>query len=266
MNERIFLIETLTQAAIAARQQQLARMDAAELVQERLLLSNLGKTKFARGDIGGSQSEAALAFPYCRQEIIAAGIEPFCRGDRPGGNHPHHFPLHDPFRTHGIFHLLTNGNFVTGFEQFLNIRLSRMIGHTAQGHRAVFGLVAGCQRDIENLRRCMSIFEEHLVKVAETEEQDRILITIFDFQILPHHRGYFDGFHNRLGRAATPLFGLLGFFPRFLTRCGAVRFTVQLAHQIADPQRQHELMFHGSENLLPIARNDKKVLAVGQIL
>jgi len=57
-----------------------------------------------------------------------------------------------------------------------------------------------------------------------------------------------------------------GAFETMRVRRGAVRFTVQLAHQIADPQRQHELMFHGSENLLPIARNDKKVLAVGQIL
>ena len=40
---------------------------------------------------------------------------------------------------------------------------------------------------------------------------------------------------------------------------------IELAHQTADAQRQHELPLHSMENLLPVAGDDEQLFAVGEI-
>jgi len=44
------------------------------------------------------------------------------------------------------------------------------------------------QRDVQDLRRVDRVVEEHLIKIADPEKKDAILILTLDFQILLQHR------------------------------------------------------------------------------
>ena len=57
-----------------------------------------------------------------------------------------------------------------------------MIGHAA--HRYA---VAPGQGDLEQFGRFLGVGVEHLVEVAETEEQNRLLMATLQFPVLGHH-------------------------------------------------------------------------------
>src|SRR2546426_660598 len=54
----------------------------------------------------------------------------------------------------------------------------------AQGIAAV----AGGERQVENARRGLGVLEEHLVKVAEPEEEDRLAVLPLDAEVLRDQR------------------------------------------------------------------------------
>ena len=57
-------------------------------------------------------------------------------------------------------------------------------------HRRTFfqTAISGSKGQLEYSRHEDSIIEEHLVKVAETEHEDRIACCFFHIEVLAHHR------------------------------------------------------------------------------
>ena len=70
-----------------------------------------------------------------------------------------------------------------------------MVGHAAHGGLLFLGLapIPGGQGQIQLPGGGFGIVVEHLIKVAQSEEQNAVLISFFDFLILPLHGGQFVG-------------------------------------------------------------------------
>ena len=71
-----------------------------------------------------------------------------------------------------------------------------MVGDAAHGHPLLLGLgvlavVPGSQGQVQFLGRQLGVVGEHLVEVAQAEEQDRVRVVLLNFQILLHHGGQF---------------------------------------------------------------------------
>src|SRR4030095_17239336 len=73
--------------------QQLARLNATNLVKQELLVGQLGKAKFARGDIGDCQSKVTARFIDGRQKIVVTSIQSVGARNRAGGVDKYHFTL-----------------------------------------------------------------------------------------------------------------------------------------------------------------------------
>jgi hypothetical protein len=79
-----------------------------------------------------------------------------------------------------VFHLITNGDFASGFEQASDVTAGGVKRDAAHGNHAAFG-----QRHIEQLGAVLGIFEEQFVEVAQPKKQQRVLGQLaFDAAIL----------------------------------------------------------------------------------
>ena len=80
-----------------------------------------------------------------------------------------------------------------------------MVGDAAHGHlfvkRLIFVLVAGGEGEIQLSGGGSGIGAEHLIKIAQTEEQDGVLVLLLDLQILLHHGGQLSHKQSHLSAA-----------------------------------------------------------------
>ena len=77
--------------------------------------------------------------------------------------------------------LLADGDLVSRLQQLGDVRLRGMVRHAAQRDAV---LVARGELDVEHARADFGVLEEHLVKVAEAEKQDRVGHALLDAQVL----------------------------------------------------------------------------------
>ena len=76
-----------------------------------------------------------------------------------------------------------------------------MVGDAAHGYAVAFAELAGGEDDLQDGGGAFGVFVEHLVEVAEAEEQDRVGLLLFYVKVLPPQ-----GRQLRLGcRQAPPL-------------------------------------------------------------
>jgi hypothetical protein len=96
----------------------------------------------------------------------------------------------------GVFHLIANRDFATGFEETRDVITGGVVGNAAHRNEAAPG-----EGDVEQLGADLSVFEKHFVKVAQAEEQERVGGQFaFDSAILRHHgRELRVGDHHRNG-------------------------------------------------------------------
>ncbi len=105
-----------------------------------------------------------------------------------GRDHARDFALHQFLGEPGVFRLVADGDAIALLHQARDVAFGGVIRHAAHGdHRALF-LVAGSESDFELARRHDRVFEEHLVEIAETEEEERVRMLLFDAMVLPHQR------------------------------------------------------------------------------
>ena len=83
----------------------------------------------------------------------------------------------------GFLGLLANGDFASALQNARDIGIGRVKRQAAHGNAIARG-----QRKIEDLRAGLRVLEKHLVKIAQPEQQNRILRQFaFDAAILRHH-------------------------------------------------------------------------------
>ena len=126
------------------------------------------------------------------QQARRAGIEALLLEDGAGGDDAHHLALEELLPLAGLA-LLADRDRVPGAEKPRHVRLGRVRRESAQRHLVRRAAIARRERQIEHARRDARVVEEHLVEVAEPEEEDRALVLRLDAQVLceegaPHTR------------------------------------------------------------------------------
>ena len=122
-----------------------------------------------------------------RQEIVTLGVEDIALGNGSRRHHAGDVPLHDALGGGRIFNLITDRNLHAGADEFGQVALRGMVGNPAHRHVVALG-----QGNIKHGGGALGVIEEHLVEIAKTEEQNRIVRdTGANAPILLHHRSLF---------------------------------------------------------------------------
>ena len=169
----------------------------------RMLGVELRRLELARGKIDQGQSGRLAAQPGRQggQIDVSVRVDQVVRDGRARRYHAHHFPPNEPLGLGRVFHLLGDSHLHARRGEFVQVLLEGMIGHAAHGHGVFAVLVAGRERDLENLRRPHRVFAEHLVEIPRTKKQDAVRIFLFQRVELTHHRRI--GLHQTHG--TTPI-------------------------------------------------------------
>ena len=136
------------------------------------------------------------AFAVVRSEIIVLPFfqhTAFCNGA--GCDDPGDIPFHNALGLRRIFHLLANSHLVALCHQTGDVGIHRVVGNTAHRGLLFLGLVSvtGGKGQVQFPGGSLGIFVEHFIEVTQTEEQNAVLVALFDLEVLPTHRRHFTG-------------------------------------------------------------------------
>ena len=102
--------------------------------------------------------------------------------------------LHETLGQGGILQLLTDGDLVSPGDELGDVPLSAVVRHTAHGGallRVLNIAVAGGERQIQLPGGGDGIIVEHLIEIAEAEEEQTVIVLLLDLLVLPLHRREF---------------------------------------------------------------------------
>ena len=166
----------------------------------------------AGGDITGGKAGLILPQPGGGAEVAAAGLQGGVVQDGAGGDHPDNVPLYKALGRGRVLGLLADGHLIALGNEPGNVPVRGVVGDAAHRHLLVKGLililVSGCEGQVQLPGSRPGVGAEHLVKIAQAEEQDGVLVLLLDFQVLLHHGGQFS--HNRSHLSAAGAAGLAG--------------------------------------------------------
>ena len=106
-------------------------------------------------------------------------------------HNPHHLPADNPPRLFGIFHLFADCHFISHGNQFVQIPFHCMIGDAAHGRFFLLSAAFAGQGNLQRSGSRQRVLIEHFIKIPQPVKQDTILILLFGFHILLHHRRQF---------------------------------------------------------------------------
>ena len=166
----------------------LAGIDARQLVRERRPnIVNLIQIEFARGDVA-QRAASEIPAKADRQDVVRPAVLQHVRlDDRARRDHAGDLPLHQSLGQRRIGHLLADGHLVALRNQLLQIGLHGVERNAAHRRALAQAAVAAGQRQFQLLRNQLRVVEEHLIEIAQPEEQDRVRILLLDLEILLHH-------------------------------------------------------------------------------
>ena len=149
--------------------------------------------KRACGDVAEGKTDPSAVGVQTAHIVITTLVQHTAFRDGAGGDDPGDVSLHDALGLSRILHLLADGYLVALLHQPGDVGVHGVIGHTAHRGLLFLGLVPvpGGQGQIQFPGGKLGILVKHLIKVAQTEEQDTVLVLFLDLEILPSHRGHF---------------------------------------------------------------------------
>ena len=180
----------------ALAQHRLGRRKPPQLVGQVLqpfLPRKRGDMRMPRGHIAERDARVLRVEKHAAQEVPAARVKALAVDHRAGRHHADDVALDEPLGERRILRLLADGDLVALGDEPRDVPVARMIRHAAHGRLILGSLAAVARREREvQLPRCGErILVEHLVKIAETEKEDGILILFLDLKVLLHHGGHF---------------------------------------------------------------------------
>ncbi len=167
---------------------------AAQLVEEvgqPLRPGKGGGVGLAGGDVTGAQGGVVVVQINTGAEVGAPLLQTRAVDDGAGGHHPDDVPLDESLGGGGVLGLLADGHLIALGDKPGDVGVGGVVGDAAHRHLLVEGLglvlVPRGQRQVQLAGGGAGVGAEHLVKVAQAEEQDRVGILFLDLHILPHH-------------------------------------------------------------------------------
>ena len=191
--------------------------EAAQLVEDMAhgIGGEGGTAEFPGGHVAEGNA-APVSVEGRRADIIAAPLlQHGALGDGAGRDDADHVPLHQALCQSGVLHLLADGHLVALGDQPSDVRLGAVVGDAAHGCallRILHVAVAGGQRQIQLPGGELGVVVEHLIKIAQAEKQQAVLVLLLDLQILPLHGRQFS--HRK-----PPVFVISGQWPVVSSLC-----------------------------------------------
>lgn len=171
----------------------LARGEPGDFLQHQhggVVALKLGGGELARRDVGvgnsGGRPRAGfeVADRVDRHQVIRLVLgEQFRLGDRAGRDHADDFALDQSLAVR-LGDLLAHGDVIALFDQPGDVALDGVMRHARHRDALAFADRAAGQHQIKLARGDLGVFVERLVKVAQSKQDDTVLILAFDIQIL----------------------------------------------------------------------------------
>ena len=149
----------------------------------------LGDSKVAGGNVHRSQAQSGTVRKNGAQEVVFPRLQQVAVAQGAGGDDPGHLPLHQLPGGLGVFDLVADGHPVAFADQLGDIGVGTVVGNPAHGDGGPLFLVARGQGDLQLAGGHHGIVEEHLVEVAQPEEQNGAGNRLLDLMVLGHHGG-----------------------------------------------------------------------------
>ena len=168
----------------------LGRRIASQFVNNLLLnvvARKLGNEGFTRGNIGKTKAGGTALEKKACQVVVFILLEHTVFDNGTRGYYPDYLTTHQTFSFSRVLGLFTNSHLVALIDQSCYIRLTAMEGYAAHRRTLLLSAVTACKGKVQLLGGGFGVVEEHLVKIAQTEEHDAVSILFFYFHILTHH-------------------------------------------------------------------------------
>ena len=142
-----------------------------------------------RPDLAGDEVEPGQPPPFPGQEDgrdigVLPGLAVLHLDRGSGGQDLDDLALDHALRRPRVLHLLADGDLESAAQELRQVRVDGVVGDAA--HR---DFLARGQGDLEHGGGRLGVLVEHLVEVAQPEEQQRSGVLLLDAEILLHHRG-----------------------------------------------------------------------------
>ena len=168
------------------RDHDLGRLEAPEFVVE-IGGGHLAKLELAGRKVDDGEPERGL--PGDRHHVVVAPrreqlvLEYGARGDDLDDVAPH-----DPLCFRRVLELLADRHAAAHLEQTRDVLVHRLYWDTRKRHVPLAAVVARGERESEQAAPLLRVLEEHLVEIADPEEEERIGVARLDVEILPDER------------------------------------------------------------------------------
>ena len=143
----------------------------------------LRQPKLARGQIGIGESVSVIVDVNRAEIIRPLRFEQVQLAHRPGADDLRDVAIDDLSRLR-LARLIADRDALSRFDQLGDVILGGVIGHAAHRH-----LIALGQRDVEQGRCFLRVFEKQLVKIAQPEKQQRVGRNAFPQPLILLHHG-----------------------------------------------------------------------------
>ena len=145
------------------------------------------------GNVAEGKAEFSAFAVNAADVVVFVLVQHTAFGDGAGGDDAGDVPLHQSLGGGRVFHLFADGDLVALLHQPGDVGVHAVVGDAAHGRLFLLGLapVTGGQGEVKFPGRQLGVLVKHLVKVAQAEHQDAVLVLVLDLLILPPHGGQF---------------------------------------------------------------------------
>jgi hypothetical protein len=167
-------------------EEHLARREPHELVGQPVL-RQVPEPEGAGREVDPREADPGAVGDGGGEVVVLLLLEDRLLDERPGRDDADDAALDEPFRFLGVLELLADGHPVARFEEPVDVRLGRVEGDARHGD-APLALRPRGEHDPQDPRGGLGVLVEHLVEVAEPEEEDFVGVARLDLGVLVHER------------------------------------------------------------------------------
>ena len=164
----------------------LGGLDPPEFVVE-IRGGDLAKLELAGREVDGGEPERGVSGDR-EDVVVAARREELVLEDRARSDDLDDVPLHDPPRLRRILELFADRHAATHLEQAGDVFIHGLYGDAREGNVPLSAVVPRGEGESQQAAPLLRVLEEHLVEVADAEEEERIGVARLDVEILPDER------------------------------------------------------------------------------
>ncbi|MBA7672525.1 hypothetical protein ES703_80702 [subsurface metagenome] len=144
----------------------------------------LGGGELAGGDIDIGDAHPLLAPDQADQVVVALAVEQAGLDHRARGHQTDDLALHQAFGFAGFGHLLADGDLVATADEPRQVVVQSVIGDARHGHAMALAHISGGEDNLQLAGSQLGVFVKGLVEIAQAEEDNRLGVLSFDFEVL----------------------------------------------------------------------------------